>query len=444
MSNDFQYCQGDTIVERREYVRDIYANNNTYTNTTPPAATAINYLIQEVLPINPGLPTSFPWLSQIAANYTMYEFHILEYEFESSCTEIGASTNGQVGDVGLCTNYNVNACPYNDKEDFLQAYGAVSAKVTDDFTHVVNCVERVEVPKARFTRKLKLNPRQDGNDYDLGRLNIALMNIPSGTFNQLLGKLYVNYKVILKKPMLQSSHGKSVLQDTYVSCNSSIPTAYPMGNTTTGLLRGFYNNIGTQVAATGPNEVSIYFPPYVNGNFEITFNTCILGNVASLNSTTNSGYIQPTVVSGPITLISDMYGLGPQTTTGTAVYTGRAQASASITGNGTLAYIAHILVKSPDPGSNSPYGIFRLRVDPTVLTITSSPLAIQYPTIIIRNYNASLSSAANNADQNGQNNSPTLANSAGSLIVASATLPPFSAVPVSEYYTVDGQGVLVM
>jgi hypothetical protein len=157
-------------------------------------------------------------------------------------------------------------------------------------------------------------------------------------------------------------------------------------------------------------------------------------------------FYQSCTLLGPISLVADMYGLSSTFSPGTASYVGRGQTVASITGNGTLSYIAHVLVKNPPPSTlsttASAYTILTIRVDPTQIIVSQADGLIQHPTIIIKNYNASLSSLANSADQFGQNNNPTLTNSTGTVIVPSAQLPPFSALPQSQYYT--SNGVLVM
>ena len=47
--------------------------------------------IAAVLPLNPGLQTSFPWLSNIANNFETYKFNSLSVEFIPA---VGTSTDG--------------------------------------------------------------------------------------------------------------------------------------------------------------------------------------------------------------------------------------------------------------------------------------------------------------------------------------------------------------
>ena len=95
------------IYSKREYVSEIYG---------PPLVGGVPQpFVLQSFAINPGLEQSFPWLSQIAANFDEYELQQLCFTFKSTTTESGNQTNGQVGTVIMATNYNAAAANFSEK-----------------------------------------------------------------------------------------------------------------------------------------------------------------------------------------------------------------------------------------------------------------------------------------------------------------------------------------
>lgn len=71
---------GSICISNREYVGDIFAPSASGTFSVTP------------FPLNPGLEQSFPWLSQLAANYEEYEFIQLVFEFKSVFPNTASTT----------------------------------------------------------------------------------------------------------------------------------------------------------------------------------------------------------------------------------------------------------------------------------------------------------------------------------------------------------------
>ena len=56
-------------------------------------------LVSDIVVINLGKAESFPWLSQIAANYEEYEIKLLVFCYKSKVSDKSTSSDGHVGSV---------------------------------------------------------------------------------------------------------------------------------------------------------------------------------------------------------------------------------------------------------------------------------------------------------------------------------------------------------
>lgn len=191
-------------LSHREYIRDIYA----------PAAGTPFYNI--AAPINPGLPTLFPWLSQLASNFEEYMLLQCVFTFKTTVADFAAAS-GQVGQVVMATQYNATSEPFADKETMMMYEGAMSCKTSQDMLHGVEC-DPHKLPDTngcKLVRYTSLPSTEDLKQYDLGQLNLALLNAPATYAGQALGELWVTYTVVLRKPKLCSLNGNSISRDDF-------------------------------------------------------------------------------------------------------------------------------------------------------------------------------------------------------------------------------------
>lgn len=178
----FSVTRQTNIVCHREYLGDI-------SGTT--AFTTSRYVL------NPGNPSTFPWLSVVAQNYQEYRFHGLIFEFKSLLTE--NVTAGTPGSIIISTNYNAaNAPNYTTKQQMENTEYAVSTKPTASMIHGVECaLDQTSIP-IKFIRAGAgaTQVGQDSRLYDLGLTQIAT----SGNPTVAIGELWVSYCVELFKP----------------------------------------------------------------------------------------------------------------------------------------------------------------------------------------------------------------------------------------------------
>lgn len=201
-----RFSQSDVTeitLSNREYVRDIYA---------PLLSVAFSI---ESWSLNPGLPDSFPWLSQLAINFEEYEIVQLIYTFKSTVADF-ASASGQVGQIVMATQYNPNSDVFADKEEMMLHDGGMSCKTTESLVHGIECdpAKNAGAPQ-KYVRVGSLPPTEDLKNYDLGRTSIAVINCPSTYSGQQLGELWVSYTIKLRKPKFASGNAYNIRRDIF-------------------------------------------------------------------------------------------------------------------------------------------------------------------------------------------------------------------------------------
>lgn len=177
----FSTTRATNIVTHREYIGDI-SGTSAFTSRT--------------FPLNPGLPSTFPWLSQVASGYAEYKFHGIIFEFRSMITDF--VTSGAPGVVMMATNYNADAPNYSTKQEMENSEYAVSTKPTLSQVHMVECAGSQTPYRLLYTRSGVVPAEEDLRLYDHGNFILATQANPV----QLLGELWVSYCVEFFKPIL--------------------------------------------------------------------------------------------------------------------------------------------------------------------------------------------------------------------------------------------------
>lgn len=167
-------------VSHREYLSEI-SGSVTFTS--------------EQYPINPGLGSTFPWLSSIARRYESYNFKRLHFSFE---TESPTSTPGAVMHA---VDYDASDSAPTNKVSLMSYEGSVRSApwVDSTFSALSSSLHK---SKTYYIRSGALNANQDIKMYDVGNYFIATQG-QTGT--AVLGELYVEYVVDLFTPQLDSN-----------------------------------------------------------------------------------------------------------------------------------------------------------------------------------------------------------------------------------------------
>jgi len=279
----------DVIVKHREYLGDIYTADND--------ATPGNFSIQGY-PLNPGISTTFPWLSTIAQNFEQYELAGVLFEFKSTSADALNSTNTALGTVIMATQYDSVKLPFQNKLQMENHEFASSCKQSCSMLHAIECLPTQNTLNTLYTRIGAVPSGADPRMYDFGTFYIA--TVGSQAFGVNIGELWVTYDVILKKPELADASGTSSLlsfhyQNTGTTVNDVNPFGYLPSQGGTPTVNN-YDTLSVLLTNTGgPNgDGAILFPPTVpNGVYAVTYQwdsgatggTCQLPTWSSMDPT---------------------------------------------------------------------------------------------------------------------------------------------------------------
>lgn len=207
-------------VSHSEYVMDLYA----------PAAG--ERMADVTLPLNPGLPQSFPMLSQLAANFESYRLLQCAVTYKPT---IGnwQTERGMVGNVLIATQYNVNRLPAVTKEEMLATTGSQSIIATESAYHGIECdPKKLPTDAKHFVRTHPVSPTENLADYDHATTQIRVQDVPSGLNDRdasmTMGEIHISYTVELRKPRIYSGVGLAIPR-------SIIAAAAPPGGEYTNL-----------------------------------------------------------------------------------------------------------------------------------------------------------------------------------------------------------------
>jgi len=185
------------IVRHKEFVCDVIAGTGTPTS----------YNIARTIYMNPGLSTSFPWLSSIAQQFQEYTWRGVVFHFVSTSGASVASTNTALGTVMMHSDYRVTAPSPTSKAELLNEYFASDAKPSESFVHPIECDPRENPYNVQYVRTGAVPSGEDPKTYDLCKTHIVTQGMPAASTN--VGELWVTYEVELRKPQITSYLGMS-------------------------------------------------------------------------------------------------------------------------------------------------------------------------------------------------------------------------------------------
>lgn len=236
------------IVRHREFIGDVVSSG------TANAFTSQSYSL------NPGLGSTFPWLSSIAQCYQEYDFKGVIFEYHSSSADaIASSTNTTLGTVHMVTLYR-NSIPITSKQQVLNEFFANDAKPSEDFVHPVECDPAENPFKVQYVRGGAVPAGEDIKMYDLGTFYVCSSGV-QGT-SVVLGELWATYEVELKKPVFGGPSGGGDLYGTYAHYTFTPANSTPLSSSVK-----VFDDIGlsfTNLAMSWPNgTVGTYMCYYV-------------------------------------------------------------------------------------------------------------------------------------------------------------------------------------
>lgn len=251
---------GDLIVRNTEFIGNI--------SVTCPANTTSSPFTVQTWQLNPGIQATFPFLSQIAQNYDLYEWHQLLFQFKPLSGESGAASNN-LGSVIMATNYDPDAPTFINKIQMENYAYSNSTKPSCGAVHGVECKPGSSATNMLYTR-VGLSTR-DRIFTDIGTFNIATEGVPfavsASSQTQIIGELHVTYTVKLSRPQLFNTLlGLGQMQDIFAAnwLNGT--------STLSSIVRDPTSLIGGAIL-TGPGALMQYYFPsnIVAGTYQFTF-----------------------------------------------------------------------------------------------------------------------------------------------------------------------------
>lgn len=173
---------GNAIIRHREYISDINATQN--------------FTIQ-TFPINPGMPNTFPWLSQLANSYECYRLRGLVFEFKSLSSDavLSSATSSALGAVIMATQYNSLSTTFISKIQMENHEFANSSKPSCTFYHPVECKKSLNPVDELYVRDGDIPADSDLRLWDLGKFSIATVGMQAAS--GVCGELWCTYEVEL-------------------------------------------------------------------------------------------------------------------------------------------------------------------------------------------------------------------------------------------------------
>jgi len=267
-------------VKHREFIRDLLVPSNP----------AEFNLTDEV--INPANRNLFPWLCQMAKQYSQYKIHGMVFTYKTMSSDYAAS--GPLGTVFMATNYNALDRAFKSKVELENSEFAVSTKPSQSLIHAIECDPKVSGFDILYVRDPSYDTTGECSDrrfYDYGRFQVGTQGLPGSTGNTL-GELWVSYDIELIKPIPGGSLvlGTSLISKpngtvgvaalkpsdnrfspnitlTMAKFNPVASTAYNIIPTNSCTLSGDTALWGT-VVNTSPAGVMRFLK---NGNYQVTF-----------------------------------------------------------------------------------------------------------------------------------------------------------------------------
>lgn len=182
--------------------------------------------------VNPGLQTTFPWLSAMASLYESYKFEELRFEFQTE------SNTTFTGSVMAAVDYDASDPAPTSKLQIATYEGYSRSAPWANFEQR-SPIKDLSKRSSYYTRMGALSANQDVKLYDTGNFFIATQGQSSAA---VVGELYVHYRVKFMTPQLPdiavglSRSGKvvsTVATGNVVTAGSNVPLV-PSGTLGTG------------------------------------------------------------------------------------------------------------------------------------------------------------------------------------------------------------------
>jgi len=306
------------VVRHREFVSEVLSSTS--------------FSVQQSLPINPGMPVTFPWLSSIAAQYEEYRIKGMVYHYVPTSGNAINSTNPALGSVMLQTTYRANAVAPTSKMEMMNEYWASESVPSETYCHPIECNPRENPFNVHYVRTGAVPSGDSPLLYDYGKTFLAVTGNPAT--GNVLGELWISYEIELRKPVLTGTNDLSTASLT-ASTATGIDNNHMFGTSLTAqattMPAGVTYTNGSAVGAINflPGTIGTYLVTYwaTGGAANITL-TSVSGTGSSLSplpfngsgslnlaSSTSGASLAVVTITNPTTTTTVNYSVGTFTPT---------------------------------------------------------------------------------------------------------------------------------
>jgi hypothetical protein len=169
--------------------------------------------------VNPGLPGTFPWLSQIASRFESYRFRRLQFSFETE------SSTSQTGVVLGALDFDASDAAPESKQQAMAYRNSVRSPPWNAFDFRAMS-EDLKKRASYYVRTGSLSANQDIKLYDTGNFFCCT----SGNSVSVLGELYVEYDVDLMTPQMGPAGAGDAVSGVFNGTSNAAPAATSTGN----------------------------------------------------------------------------------------------------------------------------------------------------------------------------------------------------------------------
>lgn len=209
---------GDIYVEQSEFVANVVASA---------AGAGVSGFEIQAYDLNVGLNRTFPFLSQIAQNYQLYDLNGLIFQYKPTSGEGTGVSGNAIGKVIVATQYDPDADPFVNSVQMANYDWANSCKPSCGLLHGVETKESQTPTNMKYIRTGNtLTKSRLFTDY--GRLFIATEGIPFTAAGQsVVGELWVTYSVRLSRANLYGALFGSSIQWSIYTWTGTAATLHP-------------------------------------------------------------------------------------------------------------------------------------------------------------------------------------------------------------------------
>lgn len=214
--------------------------------------------------LNPGLDSTFPWLSSLSSQFQQYTVKSMQWQFVStSATSLVSGTNTALGQIAIGTQYDAVATPFANLNEMLNSEDATSTKISSNLTHNIETDRPEKTINLQYVRSGDVPDGADIRLYDLGKTSVATYG--SQGVNQI-GQLYVDYTIEFQKPISLRQNG-GLAESAFYTCTK--PEEKDWFNDTLGTVQEKeFDSIGLEFLVADENP-RLIFPTGSSGYYQI-------------------------------------------------------------------------------------------------------------------------------------------------------------------------------